>query len=109
MATRYVWRKQDLSYSESSSAGQRVYVGDQSIYAGSGYTFDASTGQYTLTNPVKIQVGQLSNKTSYKYFIVGGSSGTTVYDNTSHSLPADETTSVSNSYYGGISEWWEVW
>ena len=59
MATRYVWRKQDLAYSESALTGQRVYVGNQDIYAGSGYTFNASTGLYTLKNPTKISVGQL--------------------------------------------------
>ena len=106
MATRYVWRKQDLNYSESTSAAQRVYVGDQDIYAGSGYTFDSTSGLYTLQNPEKINVKNLQNKSKYKYFIVGGSSGETVYDNSSHTLPESTTSTVSDSYYGGISDWW---
>lgn len=106
MATRYVWRKQDLAYSESTSSAQRVYVGDSDIYAAASYSFDVNTGLYTLTNPTKIQVKSLSDKTNYKYFIVGSPSGTVIYDNTSHTLPANETVDVSNSYYGGIQEWW---
>ena len=107
MATRHVWRKQDLAYTESTSAAQRVYVGNQDIYAGSGYTFDGSSGLYTLKSPEKINVKDLSNKSKYPYFIIGGSSGEIVYDNKSHTLPEGSYVETSDSYYGGVDSWWE--
>ena len=82
MATRYVWRKQDVTYGSTSSGYGSVYVGGSTIYAASEYEFDPNTGQYKLKNPTSISVSQLENKSKYHYFMIGGTSGTTVYDNT---------------------------
>lgn len=90
MATRYVWRKQDTTYGSVSSGYGSVYVGSSQIYGGTSYEFDPNTGLYKLTSPTAISVSSLENKSRYPYFMIGGTSGTIVYDNASHNLPADE-------------------
>ena len=103
MATRYVWRKQDITYGQTTGGYGSVYVGGQTIYGASDYSFDTGTGLYKLTNPTAISVSQLENKSRYHYFMVGGTSGATVYDNTSHSLPEDEVKTSTTYDYGPTS------
>lgn len=97
MATRYIWKKQDVQYSAGSWVLGSAYVGSKSIYAGSGYSFNAETGLYTLTNAQLITVDALKEKSYNRYFIIGGSVGKTIYDNASHSLPGDTYSEYSSS------------
>ena len=82
MATRYVWRKQDVAYGSTTGGYGSVYVGDQKIYAASNYEFDTNTGVFKLQNPTTISVSGLENKSKYHYFMIGATEGATVYDNT---------------------------
>ena len=82
MATRYVWRKQDVAYGSTTGGYSSVYVGNEKIYAASNYQFDTDTGVFKLQDPTIISVSELENKSKYHYFMIGTSEGSTVYDNT---------------------------
>lgn len=103
MATRYVWRKQDVAYGSTTGGYSSVYVGNEKIYAASNYQFDTDTGVFKLQDPTIISVSELENKSKYHYFMIGTSEGSTVYDNTQHDLPDDEvreSTTYSSSPSG---------
>ena len=77
MSTRHVWRIYNCnsSYSEVKTKGGKLNS-PPSVYAASSYSFDPSTGMFSLVN------GSLVDGLAIgRYFIVGGTSGPSMYYN----------------------------
>ena len=87
----------NYSYGGYSPYGAVSYVGEWYIYAQNSYTYDQDTGVFTLTDPQKISVTSLKSK-QYRWFMAEGTSGNKIYDNNSHSLPADVAAKYDVSY-----------
>lgn len=96
----YTWKKYRVKsekvYAESkaSTITQETLSKTDKVYCGKGYTFNTSTGKYTLQTTKSGTVSDLSSAT-YKYFMFGTSkTGTTMCEVNSKS-----TSTVNDSVY----------
>lgn len=98
MSFRYVWNKynRDKSYSKKKSSGGSIGT-NTPVYAGSSYSFSSSNGKFSLSG------GHIVNGLDAgPYFIVGGTSGSTMYYNAGSGYVYATGDGTGNKY-------WDTW